>query len=755
MRLFLAFLTLLFINCYASAEDGVEVGNIFRGKLTIGGHSGFLRMRVTDLNDGNFRATGLGEYPFGNSINLRYPVTVVGKLDGEKLEGSVEYQDHCRLSFDACFRSGFLFGNCANERDFSTGTFALEKDVTNPHEVLLPLSENDSPATFTIDTKAEEFNLDTGRGKWFGTVETVDRIHTMEFTVQERSGNNLALRGKLSGSGKTMVRLDGTHEGSGMKLSSRPLRFTRGGGDKMAPAQNGVVYEGRSADGIVFGTWKTENGSDSGDFVWLRENSVAPMLSVNSDSIKQSTKELLSSSLQQFLDRELKDLEVTKDDPESIVRKCRELRMKGRFYDSIITDAAQTSFLLWQQRSEQQDPNAMFLLALSMQLGWQGEHSIEEIVELYQRSSTNGCTLAAVAIGDLVRAGKWVPVEELKGSCATNRDLRDLLAANEYRIAAKFKDPIAMVELGELYNDLGSEYSNIAWWLRVRAAQLGSSSAMNRLGLRYASNSQKRLPAETWYRDAINNGCHSALYNLGKYLITENGREEEAVLAFELAAGLGNTAAWYELGRIYLVSRGRWNDPKLAKKYFEKAAEVNFAPAIRQIGIFQRDGKVMTLNRAEAVKSFTKAAELGDMTAYADLIMMYADGQIGSFDITKVKNELKDAADARDPAAIFCLGLMSQYGIGSDPNLSDARNYFYTARTLGYLPADKKFEEDGLRPPEWAPLMNMGMYRHQTLFYAPKGPSAESQASKASVDAVREYRAKIFSEIPFIGPGPY
>lgn len=752
MRIVLALLTVLLTFGQASAEEGIDVGNVFRGKVTIGGRSGFLRMRVIELKDGNFKATGLGEYPYGYTASRGYPVTIQGKVIEDRLEGTIDYPNSVILDFEGTYRSRYLFGNCSNKRDFSSGTFALEKEDVSPHEILLPLSDEYSPASFIVDYDAEEFTLSNGRGKWFGTIESVDKNYGIEFTVQERSGSNVALRGKLTGYGEIMLRFDGTQDGALLKLSSRPLRFRSGSGDKMAPAQNNVVYEGRSTESIVFGNWKTENGSDSGNFVWLREKYAAPNRDENGNSIRESTKYLLRGRLQQFLDRESRELVLTKDDPESIVKKCQELRMKGRFYDSIITDAAEAQLAEWRQRSEQQDANALFLLGLSMQLGCQGEHSIEEVAEIYRRSATNGCTLAAVTLGDLILAGKWVPVDDLKAACATNRDLRGLLAANEYRMALKLNDPIAMVELAEVYDHIGSEYRNIAWWLRVRATQLGSSSAMNRLGLR---NSSRSMEAEAWYCDAINGGCHNALYNLGRHLNSENYREEDAVHAFELAAGLGNTAAWYELGRIYLVSKGRWHDPKMARKYFEKAAEANFAPAIRQIGICQRDGIAMSVNRTEAIKSFTKAAELGDMTAYADLIMMYADGQISTFDIPKVKNQLKVAADTRDPAAIFCLGLIAQYGIDEETNLNEARNHFYKARTLGYLPAGEKFNEDGIRPPEWAPLMNMGMYRHQNFFYTPPSVPAGAQASQASADAVREYRAKIFSEIPFVGPGPY
>ena len=126
----------------------------------------------------------------------------------------------------------------------------------------------------------------------------------------------------------------------------------------------------------------------------------------------------------------------------------------------------------------------------------------------------------------------------------------------------------------------------------------------------------------------------------------------DALKCDERAAQLGDARAMYELGWYYFGAHdipGRhFEDHSQAAIWFQKAADLNYAPALTQLGImYNSDGSLgVPKDHAKAARLYIKAAEAGDAQAMNNLGFMYGRGQGVPRDIAKALYWWRKATEA-------------------------------------------------------------------------------------------------------------
>jgi len=109
-------------------------------------------------------------------------------------------------------------------------------------------------------------------------------------------------------------------------------------------------------------------------------------------------------------------------------------------------------------------------------------------------------------------------------------------------------------------------------------------------------------------------GDPRAQYLLGRAYLTGEGTTNDPTLAvkwFERAAQQGNADAQHALGLIYLTGRGALQHFEAAFEWFEKAAMQNHAEAQYRLGTMLRDGDGVAEDKVKAYVWFNLAAAQG------------------------------------------------------------------------------------------------------------------------------------------------
>ena len=103
-------------------------------------------------------------------------------------------------------------------------------------------------------------------------------------------------------------------------------------------------------------------------------------------------------------------------------------------------------------------------------------------------------------------------------------------------------------------------------------------------------------------------------------------------------------------------------DDNLAFKYFEKAAEQGYAPAIYNLAIYYKFGKGVSQNCDKAFELYSKAAEQGVASAQYKLALHYENGSGVKKDIVKAFEWYSKAAKHGHAKAQYVLAIFYDNG---------------------------------------------------------------------------------------------
>lgn len=266
---------------------------------------------------------------------------------------------------------------------------------------------------------------------------------------------------------------------------------------------------------------------------------------------------------------------------------------------------------------------------------------------LYQNLANKGYTEAKVRLAALLSAGlgdKSTKEEKFQKSIKLLHE-----AANEGSIKAYYG-------LSVMYHDSDESNAELGMSWLIRAAEAGEPRGQNQLGYLYDKGilvNQDTEKAIYWYKEAIKNNSNNARYNLANiYLDGLNDTQQkvtEAISLYLSAAEQGDDDAKVALGSIYY-------DDKYGLK--------------------------------EGVKSFNwlnDAAQNGNTYGQAGVANCYRYGIGTDIDYKKALYWYKHTANStNNPISRYRLAEMHMLGLGTEINLSKAREIFLALSQEGY-----------------------------------------------------------------------
>jgi localization factor PodJL len=175
---------------------------------------------------------------------------------------------------------------------------------------------------------------------------------------------------------------------------------------------------------------------------------------------------------------------------------------------------------------------------------------------------------------------------------------------------------------------------------------------------------------------------------------------EAGPAALRDAAAGGDPKALFEIGSRYAESRGVKEDMAAAAKWYEKSAELGFAPAEYRIGNFYEKGIGVARDIKKSKTWYQLAAEQGNASAMHNLAVLFAMAADGVTDNESAAHWFQEAADLGVKDSQFNLGILAAKGVGMKQNLEESYKWFALVAKTGDKDAAAKRDEiaNALRP---------------------------------------------------------
>ena len=243
-----------------------------------------------------------------------------------------------------------------------------------------------------------------------------------------------------------------------------------------------------------------------------------------------------------------------------------------------------------------------------------------------------------------------------------------------FRKAADQGSSIAMERLGGMYRDgygVDKNYAIAVDWYK-KAADAGDLTAMASIGwMHYHGLGLKKDVSEAlrWYRTAAEKGGHEGMNNLGHLYLNGLGVKQdvqEAIHWFRKSAAAGNPYGYDNLGVLYLQGNGVPKDIESAKKMFRMAAKLGLTDSMIRMGRLERANDSPKAHKAAFDWFFQARASMEGMR---ELGNCYLDGVGVEPDADEGLRWYLSAIDAGHPFAPADLAdrLLTGRGLKADP----------------------------------------------------------------------------------------
>lgn len=374
----------------------------------------------------------------------------------------------------------------------------------------------------------------------------------------------------------------------------------------------------------------------------------------------------------------------------------------------------------YQMAAEQGSAEGQVKLGHCYEYGQGVPQNVDTAIEWYKKASKQGFVDADVCLGKY-----WLNRARNSDSRKSHEPLYNE-AVRWFTQAADKGSIIAKTYLGECHMSRARWYESTqyrdplfqkAFRCIREAAEQGHVDAQYRLGVCYyrgeGAEQNYKLAAE-WFKKAAEQGRAEAQFQLGNCYLYGNGvaiDRQKAVEWYRSAGELGQIAAQQalhemekfdylylnvvergqgdaksqtELGCCYSEGVGVARDYGQAVKWYQAAAEQNYARAQYLIGMCCHQGNGVERNDQVAVEWFRKAAEQGHPEAQYQLGKCYENGY-GVRQIKKVAAEwYRAAAEQGYAEAQYALGLCYYYGDGVRESNRAAGEWFRKAAEQGH-----------------------------------------------------------------------
>jgi localization factor PodJL len=170
--------------------------------------------------------------------------------------------------------------------------------------------------------------------------------------------------------------------------------------------------------------------------------------------------------------------------------------------------------------------------------------------------------------------------------------------------------------------------------------------------------------------------------------------------ALREAAMAGDPLAFFAIGNRFAEGQGVKADMAEAAKWYEKSAEIGFAPAQYRIGNMYEKGAGVAQDLGMARRWYEQAADSGNATAMHNLAVLNAMGTDGRADNDVAAKWFVEAAEHGVKDSQFNLGILAAKGAGVPQSLEESYKWFALVAETGDKDAANKRDEvaKALRP---------------------------------------------------------
>lgn len=245
------------------------------------------------------------------------------------------------------------------------------------------------------------------------------------------------------------------------------------------------------------------------------------------------------------------------------------------------------------------------------------------------------------------------------------------------RAKAEAGDAPAQFLLGQIYengNGVPQNDESAAAWYR-KAADQNNAAAQNRLGIMYRLGQgvkQDKAEAVRWYHKSAKLGNPQAMFNLGVSYYNGDGVPSDPDLAY----------AWFLLAQ----EAGNPLAKDAVRRSTEETGRLGTPDALQHIGAMYEQGDELPQSYSEAAKWYRKGAD-GSPKAAVRLASMLIEGKGVTQDYAQALALCEHAAKQRYSAGQYCVGYLSQRGMGTAKNLKQAAMWYEMAGGDGHRQA--------------------------------------------------------------------
>ncbi len=255
----------------------------------------------------------------------------------------------------------------------------------------------------------------------------------------------------------------------------------------------------------------------------------------------------------------------------------------------------------------------------------------------------------------------------------------DAYESGDLKLAAEYFRKSAEAGCSDAYVNLAIlDKKNAVFYLQ-KAEDMGNTFAMMNLG-NYCLQEKQYKDAAEHFQKALNKGERGAATMLGRIYHAGLGVEKDtrkAVVYFEIDALRKVPEAMNLLGVMLFTGRGIPQDQTKGQKLFSEAAELNYAPAINNLGMIALYANAKD-SAKHAEKHFLRAAGMNYAPAKCNLALLrFADGR------TEEAGELAKSAAEQGAAAGYYIQGMIALLHEKDPG--KAFPLYLRSAELGYL----------------------------------------------------------------------
>lgn len=326
---------------------------------------------------------------------------------------------------------------------------------------------------------------------------------------------------------------------------------------------------------------------------------------------------------------------------------------------------------------------------------------------------------------DEQKAFEWMLRSAQNGYVPACREM-----GNKYAAINEYDNAIYWVNKAIEYDPTNNEYKAFLEHLKSRAKSYSLDPIIDE-GIYHYNNGNYDVAFQKFMQAAVN-GAPAAMHDVSICYNNGQGVEKDPKLSFEWAlraANLGFSLACQEVAGKYATGNGVYFDLDQAFEWQKKAIEadphnqslVEYYHQLEQLSndavyLTDRANELFNMNQMDkAFRIYERVAQLGDISAFNNLSVCYAEGYGVPADYVKSFELMKKAAEGGFGVSFYPLAFKYHNGLGTEKDDEQAR--FWIDKALQFDPNNQEYQKLKESLSEKAGLLEQGLAYFQQQDY--------------------------------------